>query len=76
MTAGHGLKMHFDVLNWPVALCSVSVAAFFDKFWQYFPNATTVYAVISALFMVFQMLDKLGHLERFKNKPKPKPEYD
>ena len=60
-----------DLLNWPVALCSISILPWLNDLWAHVPTATTVYTAVSAGFMVFQMCDKLGWLDRFKRKKPP-----
>lgn len=68
---------YLDPLNWPVAVCSVTVSVWFRDFWQWLPGPTTVYALVSVAFMLFQMADKLGFLERFaKRKVPDRQEHD
>lgn len=55
-----------DHLNWPVALCSFSIIPFLQHLMETVPGPTTIYTVISAAFMLFQMSDRLGLLDRFK----------
>jgi hypothetical protein len=61
-----------DLLNWPIAVCSLSIVPWLDELMHHIPGPTAIYAAVSALFMLFQMADKLGLLERFKRRPKPK----
>jgi hypothetical protein len=62
-----------DPLNWPVAICSVSILPWLNDLWDRMPGPTAVYATISGAFMLFQMADKMGWLEYFKrNKQEPK----
>lgn len=64
-------KMHFpnlDALNWPVATVSLASLPWLNEAWEHIPTPTTVYAAISAAFMVFQMANALGLLERFKRR--------
>ena len=60
-----------DFLNWPVGLVSLSILPWMHDLWTHFPSATAIYAAISAGFMVFQMCDKLGWLDRLKRKKTP-----
>lgn len=75
-----GAKMHsygyLDPLNWPVAVCSVTVSVWFRDLWALIPGPTTVYAVVSVGFMLFQMADKLGLLERFVRRKTDKQEHN
>lgn len=60
-----------DVLTIPVLTGSVltwSVMPWAGWLWEHFPTPTMVYMGISAVFMLFQMSDKLGWLERFKKR--------
>lgn len=70
-----GNTMHhssLDFLNWPVAGISVASWPFLGALWDHTPTLTGLYMGLSAAFMLFQMSDKLGWLERFKRQPKPK----
>jgi hypothetical protein len=71
-TMHHGLLdtviARLDPLNWPVAFGSGFVAFYFNELWQHLPAPTAVYTVITSIFMLFQMADKLGLLERFKRR--------
>lgn len=63
-----------EMLTWPVLTGSVAVWPvwpWFGALWQHAPTPTAIYMAISALFMLFQMSDKLGWLDRFKKRPKP-----
>lgn len=60
-----------DFLSWPVAVVSLSILPWLHELWMHFPTATAIYTSISAGFMVFQMCDKLGWLDRFKRKEPP-----
>jgi len=65
---------HFnlDDLTWPIVTGSVAtwpVWPWFDILWHHAPTPTAVYMVVSAAFMLFQIADKMGWLERFKRKP-------
>jgi len=62
-----------DALTWPVAGISVASWPFLGTLWAYTPTLTGLYMLLSAAFMLFQMCDKLGLLERFKRQPKPEP---
>lgn len=57
-----------DFLTWPVAAVSLMSWPWLAEFWAHMPTPTGVYMVISAGFMLFQIADKLGLLERFKRK--------
>lgn len=66
--------MHsLDFLTWPVVV-PLSVAAWpiwpwFNALWSFAPTPTALYMAVSAIFMLFQMSDKLGWLDRFKKPP-------
>lgn len=65
---------YLDLLNWPLVLGSVLVWPlwpWFNSLWEHFPTPTAFYMVVSAAFMLFQMSDKLGWLERVKRRPPP-----
>jgi hypothetical protein len=55
-----------DPLAWPVAVASVTVASVSNWLWEHAPTPTAFYMAVSAGFMLFQMLDKMGLLERLK----------
>lgn len=57
-----------ETLNWPIAGVSLALWPFLGDLWYYVPGPTALYMVVSAAFMVFQMSDKLGILERFKRR--------
>lgn len=60
-----------DALTWPVLTGSVftwPVWPWAAALWAYAPTPTAIYMAVSALFMLFQMCDKLGLLERFKRR--------
>jgi hypothetical protein len=57
-----------DALNWPVIGLNITVWAWFRDLWDHFPGPTAVYMTVSAAFMLFQMADKLGMLDRFKRR--------
>lgn len=65
---------HLDALNWPVLGVSFALWPWFADLWVHVPGPTAVYMGISATFMLFQMSDKLGLLERFKRREKPEGE--
>lgn len=68
-----GIAVHhqnLDIFNWPLALCSISIWPWLNVLWEHVPGPTAFYMAVSALFMLFQMCDKLGLLERFKRRPK------
>ncbi len=70
---GRGTVHHhpdLDMLNWPVAGIAVLTWPFLEHLWDRLPGPTALYMVISAAFMLFQMSDKLGLLERWKRRPK------
>lgn len=67
MHHGHPL----DILTWPILTGSVAVWPiwpWFQSLWGYAPTPTALYMAVSAVFMLFQMSDKLGWLDRFKRK--------
>lgn len=66
----------WDVFNWPVVICSVSLWPWLDTLLSHMPAPTVIYMAISATFMLFQMLDKLGLLERLKRRPPRTPPRD
>jgi len=74
MAANHrehpGVGMHHhtigDILTWPVAGLSVLSWPFLGDLLEHMPTPTALYMVVSAGFMLFQMSDKLGWLERWK----------
>lgn len=70
---GHGDVHHnpLDALNWPVIGVSAALWPFLGDLWSHMPGPTAVYMGVSAAFMLFQMSDKLGLLERFKRKSDP-----
>lgn len=58
-----------DFLTWPVLTGSVfawPIWPWAAALWAYAPTPTAIYMGVSAAFMLFQMSDKLGWLERFK----------
>lgn len=59
-----------DVLAWPVAGVSVLSWPFLGTLLQHLPAPTIVYMTISAGFMLFQVCDRMGWLERFKRPKK------
>lgn len=59
-----------DALNWPVLGVSVASWPFMNWLLEHLPAPTIVYMTISGSFMLFQMCDKLGWLERLKRKSK------
>jgi hypothetical protein len=70
---GNANTMHhnsLDVLNWPILGVSVLSWPFLGELWEHMPAPTVVYMAVSGSFMLFQMCDKLGWLERFKRRPK------
>lgn len=76
---GAGAVHHnsLDVFTWPLAVTSPlvwPVAPWASWLWEHAPTPTAVYMVVSAAFMLFQMSDKLGLLERFKRKPQRETE--
>lgn len=82
---GGAAEMHYfgEGLEWPVAFASVlvwPVWSWADTLWQHFPTPTALYMAVSALFMLFQMSDKLGWLHRFKRRtltePPEKPDHE
>lgn len=69
---GSTMQHHLDALNWPVLGISVAACPWLDQLLAHLPGPTVVYMTISGAFMLFQMCDKLGLLERFKRRPKSK----
>lgn len=70
----NGNTMHhnsLDALMWPVAGVSVASWPFLDWLLHHLPAPTIVYMSISGAFMLFQMCDKLGWLERLKRRKTP-----
>lgn len=65
----HNYHSFLDPLNWPVALAGVSLPLWAQSLWEHAPAPTAVYMGVSAVFMLFQMSDKLGWLDRFKRRP-------
>ena len=68
---GHGAVHHhnpLDVLNWPTIGVAVVTWPFLNDLWAYVPGPTAFYMIVSAAFMLFQMSDKLGLLERWKKR--------
>lgn len=58
-----------DILTWPVltgSLVTWPIWPWAAALWAYAPTPTAIYMAVSALFMLFQMCDKMGMLERFK----------
>lgn len=66
---------HLDAFNWPVLGVSFALFPWLGELWAYVPAPTAFYMVVSAAFMLFQMSDKLGLLERFKRREPAKPEH-
>lgn len=69
---GTNMQHHMDILNWPVLVTSFATWHWFAELWAYMPGLTALYMALSAAFMLFQMSDKLGLLERFKRREKSK----
>lgn len=70
---GNANTMHhspLDVLTWPVLGVSVLSWPWLGTLLEHLPAPTIVYMSLSGAFMIFQMCDKLGWLERFKRRPK------
>jgi hypothetical protein len=61
---------HFaDDIGWILVPASISVWPiwpWFNALWEHAPTPTALYMIVSAAFMLFQMFDKMGLLERFK----------
>ena len=65
-------KVHhptLDMLDWPVLGIAVATWPWIDILWRHMPGPTAFYMIVSAAFMLFQMSDKMGLLERFKRRP-------
>ena len=58
-----------DALNWPAGITAVGLWPFLNTLWEHAPTPTALYMLVSAAFMLFQMSDKLGLLDRFKRRP-------
>lgn len=57
-------------LNWPVIGGNVTVIAFFQKLWDMMPTPTAIYTIVTIVFMLFQMADKLGMLDGIRERRK------
>lgn len=64
------MQHHLDAFNWPVLTISLVSWPWLGELLTHVPGPTAVYMTVSAAFMLFQMSDKLGLLERFKRRPK------
>jgi hypothetical protein len=64
----HHAPFDLDALNWPTIGVAVVMWPWLSTLWAYVPGPTALYMVVSAGFMLFQMSDKLGWLERFKRR--------
>jgi hypothetical protein len=62
-----------EALNWPVLGVALVTWPWLSELWAHVPGPTALYMVVSAGFMLFQMSDKLGLLERFKKRPLADP---
>jgi hypothetical protein len=70
---GNAETMHhnpLDALNWPVLGVSVASWPFMSWLLEHLPAPTIAYMAVSGGFMLFQICDKMGWLERFKRHPK------
>lgn len=61
-----------EFLNWPVLGISLLSWPWLADLWRHMPGATALYMTVSAAFMIFQMSDKLGLLDRFKRRDENK----
>lgn len=68
--SGNTMHQHLDALNWPVLGVSVASWPFLGALLEHLPAPTIAYMAISGSFMLFQMADKLGWLERLKRRSK------
>ncbi len=58
-----------DFLNWPIVGLNVTVLSWnWASFWEHMPGPTALYTLLTAIFMLFQMADKLGLLDCFKKR--------
>ncbi len=75
---GAGMQHHnpLDLLAWPVAGVSLLSWPWLGELWTHMPTPTGIYMAISAGFMLFQVADKLGWLERIKRGPKAQQHED
>lgn len=67
----HDVHNPLDAMAWPVALTAPlvwPVSPWAVWLWEHAPTPTALYMVVSAGFMLFQMSDKLGWLDRFKKR--------
>ena len=60
------MQHHLDAMNWPVMTVSLVSWPWLGELLTHLPGPTAIYMAISATFMLFQMSDKLGWLERLK----------
>lgn len=65
---GNAMHNPLDALNIPVLGISVASWPFLPWLLAHMPTPAIAYMALSGAFMVFQMCDKLGWLERLKRK--------
>ena len=73
---GHVNNHPFDILTWPILTGSVAVWPiwpWFQSLWEHAPTPTAIYMAVSAVFMLFQICDKMGWTHRFKRRELPEP---
>lgn len=66
----HHNSFNLDALNWLVAPAPLvwPIWPWFDAIWRHAPTPTALYMGISGAFMLFQMCDKMGWLDRAKRR--------
>lgn len=63
------MQHHLDSLNWPVLGLNVTVLGYnWHDLWNAMPGPTALYAFLSAVFMLFQMAERMGYVERWKHR--------
>jgi hypothetical protein len=55
-----------DMLTWPLLGVSIGSWPFLGWLWEHWPTPTGFYMLVSAGFMLFQIADKMGWLDRFR----------
>lgn len=69
---GHKLGgEHYDIWTGAVFVTAPAVWPvwpWFQALWEHFPTPTAAYMAISTVFMLFQMCDKMGLLDRLKKR--------
>lgn len=73
MTQGH--RMHFDgldLLGVAVASSLVASPSWYEHMLDWLPAPTAVYAALGSVFILVQILDKVGLLPRFGRRKDPR----